>query len=237
LSTGSFGGFSGGSRATAVPNVFFTTLLPQIAEPSELIVSVYLFFFFGRRRDTSLATTLRDLMAELPLVQALQKLPGDPRASLRDGLRRAVERGTLLKLANTDGGEDSYVINTQAARRSFERRAPAARNDADFDDPVSSAVRPNIYALYEDNIGPLSPLIIDDLGEAEQAFPPAWIEAAFREAVENNHRSWRYISRILQRWSIEGPDYEATGRRPARDTGSRRRTIGGPYRRVVEGRD
>ncbi len=64
--------------------------------------------------------------------------------------------------------------------------------------------RPNIFVLYEQNIGLLSPLIADQLRDAAEQYPPEWIEAAFREAVQHNKRNWRYISAILRRWETEG---------------------------------
>src|SRR5947209_12830251 len=42
--------------------------------------------------------------------------------------------------------------------------------------------RPNIFVLYEQNIGLLSPLIADELKDAADQYPAEWIEAAFREA-------------------------------------------------------
>jgi DNA replication protein len=64
--------------------------------------------------------------------------------------------------------------------------------------------RPNIFVLYEQNIGLLSPLIADQLKDAADQYPPEWIEAAFREAVQHNKRNWSYISAILRRWETEG---------------------------------
>ncbi len=64
--------------------------------------------------------------------------------------------------------------------------------------------RPNIFALYEQNIGLLTPLLAEKLQDAEGRYPIEWIEAAFEEAVSNNKRSWRYIERILERWAVEG---------------------------------
>ncbi|MEO8973503.1 MAG: DnaD domain protein [Ktedonobacteraceae bacterium] len=64
--------------------------------------------------------------------------------------------------------------------------------------------RPNIFVLYEQNIGLLSPLIADQLRDAANQYPQEWIEAAFREAVQYNKRSWKYISAILRRWETEG---------------------------------
>jgi DNA replication protein len=64
--------------------------------------------------------------------------------------------------------------------------------------------RPNIFVLYEQNIGLLSPLIADELKEAADQYPAEWIEAAFREAVQYNKRNWSYIRAILRRWETEG---------------------------------
>lgn len=64
--------------------------------------------------------------------------------------------------------------------------------------------RPGIYALYEQNIGLLTPILAEQLQDAERRYPPEWIELAFGEAVSNNKRSWRYIERILERWALEG---------------------------------
>jgi len=70
--------------------------------------------------------------------------------------------------------------------------------------------RPNVFALYEQNIGPLTPLIGEQLRAAEQDYPPEWIEEAIRLAVERNARNWRYIAAILQRWEAEGKDRGVT---------------------------
>jgi len=58
--------------------------------------------------------------------------------------------------------------------------------------------------LYEQNIGALTPLIADELRDAEQTYPAKWIEEAIKIAVENNTRRWRYVSAILERWRLEG---------------------------------
>ena len=64
--------------------------------------------------------------------------------------------------------------------------------------------RPTIFVLYEQNIGLLTPMIADELRDAERNFPTEWIAEAFREAVKANKRSWRYVLRILERWRVEG---------------------------------
>lgn len=64
--------------------------------------------------------------------------------------------------------------------------------------------RPNIFVLYEQNIGLLTPMIASQLEDAADHYPADWIEAAFSEAVQRNKRNWKYINAILRRWETEG---------------------------------
>jgi DNA replication protein len=64
--------------------------------------------------------------------------------------------------------------------------------------------RPNIFVLYEQNIGLLTPMIANQLEDAADHYPAEWIESAFSEAVQRNKRNWKYISAILKRWETEG---------------------------------
>ena len=72
----------------------------------------------------------------------------------------------------------------------------------------------NIFALYERNIGILTPMVADELREAERLYPESWIEEAFKEAAVLNKRSWRYVARILERWATEGKDDGTVKRHP-----------------------
>jgi len=65
----------------------------------------------------------------------------------------------------------------------------------------------------------LSPILADELRDAEESYPASWIEDAFRIAVAQNVRKWRYIQAILERWSTEGRE-DGTSRR---DTETKRR--------------
>ena len=47
-------------------------------------------------------------------------------------------------------------------------------------------------------------MLADQLREAENTYPWLWINEAFRIAVDQNARSWAYISAILKRWTEEG---------------------------------
>ena len=222
-SDGEGGGFPTSARATPVPSLFFSRLLPAIETPEELLVTLYFFYAQTLRRRSPPFVTRRELAADAALARALanHSNDGDP---LGRGLALAVERGSLLRVeAKGDGrGEELYLLATPHNRRAAERLAGA---ELRLDEPLPPAQREppaNIFALYEENVGGITPLIADELKDAEERYPPPWIEAAFREAVSLNKRSWRYIHSILRRWEAEGPDYEEAGRDPEADWLERR---------------
>jgi len=228
-----FEGFPAGARAVAIPSLFFTTLLPRIDDPAELVVTVYFFFAHARKKGQPRFLTYAELAADDSLAAALGSTA---EGALRRGLNAAVERGTLLRLAvERDGGaEELFFLNTPGGRRAV-AAIEAGRIKLGHIAPEVGAGReplPSVFALYEENIGTIGPLIAEQLKDAEARYPGEWIEAAFREAVGLNKRSWNYIAAILRRWEAEGPDYEKAGRDTEGDEG-RRRSLAGRYRHLV----
>jgi DNA replication protein len=236
-----FTGFANSAAGTVIPNAFFSRVLPEISDPAELVVSAYVFFALGLRRRQPRFVTLRELEADAGLSRALANLcPGEDRSPLAhtsgggeggegplaQGLALAVARGTLvraiLREPQNERCETLYSANMPANVRGLER---LAAEGVSIDEPLPAAERdaaPNIFALYEANIGSITPLIADDLREAEERYPPEWIEAAVREAAELNKRSWRYVRAILQRWETEGRGHEEHRRDPEADWLARR---------------
>ena len=213
-----FEGFPAGARATALPSAFFTELLPYIDDEAELRVTLYVIYALGRRKGYPRFVTANELRAEAPLMASL----GDGNEAealerLERGLRRAVERGSLLEAdVEVDGRREAlYFLNAPAGRRSVELidqgRLPLGRALAPRGEPPASK-RGNLFQLYEENIGPLTPLVAEELKEAEQLYPAGWLEEALREAALLNKRSWRYAAAILRRWATEGRKRETPGR-------------------------
>ena len=215
-----FGGFPSGARATAVPSVFFSELLPLIEDGDELRVTLYVVYALGRRKGYPRFVTERELHAEAPLMASLGD-GGDAMSQerLRHGVELAVERGGLLRVEVEYEGraESLLLLNTPS-----DRRAALQIQDGRIDlgrplAPESGAPaskRENVFQLYEANIGPLTPLVADELKEAERLYPYEWLEEALREAALQNKRSWRYAAAILQRWATEGRKRETAGRDP-----------------------
>jgi DnaD/phage-associated family protein len=222
-------GFPAGSRQVPVPALFFSDVLPAIDDPTELLVSLFAFSLKSRSRAGVWWFTAAELRSQEPLLRALAKWDSDPATAVARGLSLAAARGTLLEAAlDADHNEISlYALNTAAARESLARGRELRSVEEDQEAPA--APLENIFVLYEQNIGVISPLLAEQLREAQEEFPWPWIEAAFREAVSLNRRNWRYIERILARWRVEGPDREAI-RRSAQ---SGRRSLAGRYWRLV----
>ena len=215
-----FSGFPNAALATTIPSLFFAQVMPRIEAPEELVVSAYFFYAVSQsdRGRRPRYITRRELAADGALLQSLAGVcGGTEHEALETGLQLAVRRCTVIRaVAKSDAGpEELFAVNTPSNRRQLETLTGEI---IDPDEPLPAAIGvrlPNIFALYEENIGTITPLIADELREAEKRFPAPWVEAAFKEAVSHNKRSWRYVEKILSRWETEGPDYE----KPQGDTG------------------
>lgn len=228
-----FAGFAAGrQRFTSIPDLFFSRILPAIDDLAELKVTLHVLWRLQRKRGHLRYVSRAELLSDGDFLAGL----GEPQA-LQQGLDAAVRRGTLLRLTvQRDGGEDQwYFINNQEGRR-----AVAQAKTGELDIPLAPvtprepapAERPNIFVLYEQTVGMLSPIIADELRDAEHTYPPDWIAEAFKEAARNNVRKWSYVRAILERWMAEGrPD----GVAEQKATGDRRRYIEGEYAEYAGG--
>ena len=204
-----FGGFPRRVRFVPVPGPLFGPLLEQIDDLAELKCTLRVIWLLHNKRGYPRFVALKELLADRTLAKALNGDDSSHGARVQEALDRAVARGTLATETMARGGSHDrvYALNAEPDRRALAAMAtePTSPRTIPESEPWGGPVeRPNIFALYEDNIGMLSPMIAEELREAEQLYPPLWIEEAFREAVAHNKRSWRYIASILQRWEREG---------------------------------
>jgi DnaD/phage-associated family protein len=163
----------------SLPESFFAHAVPKIQDLAELKIVLYVAYLILRRQDHPYSVNYEELLSYEPIAAMDEE-------TIRRALSSAVEQGALLhSTSNVDGVlTDVYSLPTDS-------RQPSAAN---------------IFALYEQNIGIITPMIAEELQEAKKLYPPRWIEEAFKEAVTLNKRSWRYIARILERWASEGKD-------------------------------
>ncbi len=220
-----FGGFAESGRTIPLPREFFSRLLNEVGDLVELKLTLYLLWRVHLKRSYPRVVARREILADRGFLSGLA-IPGEPvRETLARGLRLVTARGTFLQLRVKidDRAESLFLVNTPGNRKAADRIVagellPELR-DVRPVDPSLPLERPNIFRLYEQNVGILTPLIADQLRDAENTFPPDWVEEAFREAVTRNRRNWRYIQKILERWASEGKRDGAAQRDPAEASG------------------
>ncbi len=198
--TSPFSGFPPGTRSVPVPGPVLGPLLEAITDMAELKCTLRFMWLVGQQRGQPRSVAASALLQDRVLLASLGSA-----GAVRQGLDRAVRRGTLLAAAD-GSGDTVYLLHTQENRRVADAMGPPPDQAAGAGEQEAAVPldQPNIFTIYEENIGMVTPLVADELREAEQAYPWPWIEDAFREAVDRNKRSWRYISRILERWATEG---------------------------------
>ena len=214
----SFAGFPGGRlKATSIPNLFFTELLPAIDDLPELKVTLYVFWLVQNQKRKVSGVALGELLHDSLLLRSLGPGGEDSVSALKGALGQAVARGTLLRVRLRGEREldEWFFLNTESGRGILDG---VLRGEIELggmpipEEESTSSERLSIFALYEQNIGLLQPLIVEELEEAEKLYPADWIEEAFKIAVESNVRRWRYIRAILERWRDEGKSDEEPGR-------------------------
>jgi DnaD/phage-associated family protein len=228
-----FSGFPDGKLATTrLPNAFFSDLLPQIDHLAELKVTLYTFWALEQQASQPKYLTLADYLADELLLTSLDSDTAKAEEALLDAIERAVIRGTLLRVSAPGAAPvDVFLfLNSEQGRQAAEGLAAGTWQPDRSALPTLELSRPNIYRLYEQNIGPLTPLIADALRDAEHQYPPEWIADAIQIATERNARNWKYIQAILRSWKEKGRD-ESHQRDTEKD---RRRYIKGEFGDVGE---
>lgn len=202
-----FEGFSSGlTRLTNLPEAFYTELLPKITDIGELKVTLYAIWYVQQLEGDIRFMRLSDLRQDRLLLEAMAMKNADAVGCLDRALGLAVERGTLLMIHKPGGNESYYFVNTTRSRAVVEGYHKGAWS---LDDIANQAVgldlgKPEIFSLYEQNIGMITPILAEQLKSAELDYPAGWIEEAIQEAVKNNVRKWAYIQRILETWRERG---------------------------------
>jgi DnaD/phage-associated family protein len=184
-----FSGFSDKETFTQVPDSFFRQLLNEITDADELKVTLHALWRFEHMEGRVRFLREKDFSKCVP--------------DTAPALEKAVARGALIRVQKEEAG--FYFLNSPRGRAAAEAFAKNKRSV-----PEGSTLqplpleRPNIFKLYEENIGVLTPIIADAIKDAEQTYPPDWVAEALEIAVKNNKRNWKYMEAILRRWKDEG---------------------------------
>jgi len=238
-----FPGFPDRMELVPVPGAIFGTLLREIDDLAELKTLLHVLRLLHAQPRAPRFVQRASLLADAGLLDALGSVDGPAgEAAVADALDRAVGRGTLLTINVTDGAseDECYLLNTRANERIVQQLLDGERTLGDLGpvptprEPAAATDRPTIYELYEQNVGLLTPLLAEELREAAESYPAPWIEDAFREAVAQNKRNWRYVLRILETWASRGRGTSGTTWRRPDPPEDPRRYLDGRYGRLVQ---
>jgi DNA replication protein len=199
-----FPGFTSSETFTQVPDSFIH-LLKEIDDAAELKVTLYAIWRIEHIEGHFRALCQTDFETE-SLGLDVKKI--------KLGLEKAVKRGTLLR--SEHDADVFYFLNSPRGRL-----ASKAFEKGDWHESAMIMAVPmkksNIFKLYEENIGPITPLLSDMLREAEKNYPSEWFEEAFEIAVSRNIRNWKYVEAILARWKEKGKDERKDQQNPVKD--------------------
>jgi len=230
-----FQGFPPGkTRTIKVPSLFFSDLLQSIDDLTELKLTLYCFWALQAQEGEYRYVLRREALQDTVFMSGIDSHAERAEAQVMQAFERAVTRGTLLHVtvSGVSGPEDLYFMNTVQGRNAVRAIEAGQFEFGDRDCPVALVVeRPNVFTVYEQNIGPLTPMISERLRDAEQDYPAAWIEEAIQLAVERNKRNWRYVMGILKRWQSEGKD---SGLTQQSSQANRYRYIQGEYSDTID---
>ncbi len=202
-----FNGFPARMDFTPLPAPFLSAVLPEINDANEIKVILYAISALYRKKTYPKYITAGELAQNEALIGALPEPAAEEIESYMDS---ACDRKVFIKLTVETGGDDTdiYMLNTPADREASVKIAGGEIKISGIKSAGIPAVKPvrapDLFKLYEQNIGVITPMIADELKAAEKLYPQGWLEDAFKEAVTQNKRKWSYISAILERWAAEG---------------------------------
>jgi DnaD/phage-associated family protein len=187
---------------------------------AELKTNLYVISALYHKKGYPRFVSYSELLGNASLMQSLK----GSEEVLHGALKAAADRGSLISLTvDKDGAsEDIFFLNTDSDRQAAEKiqsgELKPAGLKAGKPAPALAEELPDIFTLYEQNIGMLTPMIADELRDAEKLYPPDWMRDAIKEAALHNKRNIKYIAKILENWSVEGRS-DGTYQRNTKETG------------------
>ena len=210
-----FGGFREDNLSLVrLPETFFTQLLPEIESLTQLRLLLYFFWHLEQQQGNLRYLKLIDLTSDPALVTMMGS-----EKRVREDLKNLIMIGVVLDVSPPEHEESFYFINGPQGRAAVQ-----AVENGDWQPEAGErkAIQltekpPNIFELYEENIGAITPMMAEILKEDEKVYPNSWIVQAIEIAVTRNVRNWKYVQAILDRWQKEGRGDEQDRRNDSQD--------------------
>lgn len=184
---------------TSVPNAVMESILDADAAVGQIAFALRTLWWLERSTTYPKSVQVSDLRSDRTLIACVG-------SEFDSALAATCKRGIFLRAG--DVGNESLMLHTVAAVRQEEAIDDGGDDSANgWDTPAKIPGPPDAYRAYERNIGSLTPMIRESIGQSLQDFTDAQITQAIRVAVENDARSWAFVKAVLSKWNREGiPD-------------------------------
>lgn len=173
----------------------------QDLSADSLMVLIAFFQLMSQQEQASEFTLVFDLKTSLPVSVSSE----EPRLQMAlDELHNA---SLLFSWTDPHNLQKTYLIpGTPKGVEVFRnlRENPDLVGEFRLAKVLPGTDRPNLFKLYEDNFGALTPMMADTIKADLESYQPDWIEDAMKEAVEYNARNWKYVQAILRNWQEKG---------------------------------
>jgi len=198
-----FNGFpEGETDHIIIPPDYFVNYLPLVDDLDELKLNLIILWISSQSEKLLLLFSLENLTADPNIFNIFNR----DQSRIQNALEKSVKRESLLIIFEEKTNKTLYFLNTPFNKIIFEEIKAEKISLADFssNELVSMNHPSNIFRLYEENLGILTPMITEILKEDESEFPAHWIREAIQIAVQHNARNWKYVHAILVSWKNEG---------------------------------
>lgn len=211
-----FDGFPSRMEFTPIPDPFLNQVMPTLGDIVELKIILHALAALYHKKGYPKYLTLTELLESPGVIRSLDTEGKQAMEKLQEKMNVASQEGIFIRLVVQQDNQNThlYLLNDERGRTAADdiRSGKIQLNGVQgyCISPAHVENAPDIFTLYEQNIGLLTPIISQELNAAEKLYPASWIEEAIKEAVRRNRRSWKYISRILENWATYGKDDATT---------------------------
>ena len=183
--------------------LFLTEVVCKIEDALQMKVLLFSIWLAEQSGDAANPLCLADFYTYPEFTGQLGSTTAEIRANLLKGLHANLDAGFLL----TEGAAEiengfPFFLNSQRGEQALRMQGDQSSYQSNRD--LHPPAQKGWMRLYEENIGPITPLAAEMLKDAEQEFPEEWLREAMQIAVANNVRKWKYIEAILKSWKEEG---------------------------------
>ena len=194
-------------RYTPIPNLVFGKLLDEVEEINDLKFILRIIWMINQVKRVPKYITIEEITGDKLVNTIISQTGAEPHTVCLSMLNKPQFLNLFVCHEINIDQSSSIVIALNTTRnitmlnkiKNLDKSESVLQPNGD-----SPKESPNIFKLYEDNIGTLNPIIADELKIAETTYPHPWITSAFKESVLRNKRSWNYIKTILENWYREG---------------------------------